>query len=302
MGSSIFHYLPIFGLVTALSVNFVPRALYAGAALDIESTSGCVKPNAVRARLKPVLEPYADARGGTIAVVSHKAGKVTSVTLRVVALNGDVVFYRRLKLQPEDCPSAPALIATIIDRFLHNFPRARWTDLPAHESSVVVIGHQMPWIVAMMRTTIMGRYPQPGADLDLGLSLETGTARHRLYIAANARSGTPIALGIGKVFDSTATGSIGWREISDNCTAEFEIRVGGRLTSGIEYSVNRNVWLPWIEFETAVSWPWGPWLFGPMIAVSPLQQRAKTAAGARVKLPWIHLGLGAWIPLTVDLL
>ena len=291
------------GLALALVGLLGSQPAWAAAALEVESTGGCVDTAATRARLAPVLAPYADARGGTVAVVVQRSGDFTSLTLRVVAISGDVVLERRLTLRPEDCPSAPELIATILERFLRDFPRARWTDLP-HQNGpmVVVMGQELPWIASVVRASLAGRWPGPSADLDLGATLETGTARRRLFASTNLRVGTPARLGVGHVVDGVAALGMGWREIGASWVGELEVRVGGRVTAGYGYTVNRRVWLPWMEVGGGISWPWHGWLLGPVVGISPLRQRATTAAGAYTPLPWLRLGVSASLPLVVDLL
>ncbi len=278
-------------------------ATAAGVSFGVDTNSVCVDAAAVRQRVAPLLSPYSESRGGTITVVARKAQAKTVLVLRVVAVSGEVVLERRTSLRPEDCPSAPELVATILERFLRDFPRTRWADIPpAGETSVVLVGRGLPWVVGMLRTSAAAHYPGLGADLEVSGALEVGTVARRLYTSAILRAGTPRELGAGHFLDAFLGLGVGWRQVGPRATFELEARVGARAARGYDFSSNRAAFLPCAEVAGGVAWQLGGWLIGPVAAVTPFRQTAVTEAGAETTLPWVRLGVGVWLPLSAGVL
>jgi hypothetical protein len=232
-----------------------------------------------------------------------ESSAATVITLRVVAISGEVVLERKIVLRPEDCPSAPELIATVLEHFLHDVPRSVWTELPRQPAAtIIVVGRELPWVAAVARTSMAARWPGPGADLEVGLALETGTRSGRLMASATARIGTPQRLGVGRIVDGVTAAGVGWRRIGTASVAALEFKVGGRFATGYDYRASRTDWLPWLEVSGGIAWPWHGLLVGPVLAVSPLRQRAVTTAGAETTLPYLRAGVCFEVPLVVDLL
>ena len=301
-------------MLALVVVLFTPMRSFAGAALEVEARGACVDAPAVRARLAPLLAPYATARGGLVSVVAQKASDGTAVTLRVVSVAGDVVLERRLVLRPEDCHSGPELLATILERFLREVPRGSWADppprpppvlppltLPAPPPPPPPTGRE-PSVAVVARAAFAGRMPGPTGSLDLGVALEAGTPRRRLFGSLTGRLGSPGELGGGHYVDGMVALGIGWRALYSSFTTALELRLGARMARGYGFTTERTAWLPMAELAGGISWYLGDLLVGPTVAVAPFEQAATSTSGARARLPYLQVGLGIEWPLRVDLL
>jgi hypothetical protein len=151
-------------------------------------------------------------------------------------------------------------------------------------------------------TALAGRLPGPTGAFDLGLSIEAGSERRRLFGSLTATVGSPGALGGGHYVDGGAALGIGWRALWPSFTTQLEVRLGARMARGYGFAIDRTAWLPMAQLVAGISWYLGGLLVGPVVAVAPFEQSATSASGARATLPYLQAGLGIDWPVKVDLL
>jgi hypothetical protein len=104
-------------------------SLSAWAEVDVQDPQDCLIPEAVESAVSSVLLRHAQGNEVDLllSVATVPGGRGTIANLRAVSGEGEIVLERSFDLAPEDCASAPALFATVLDRFLDELPLERWT-------------------------------------------------------------------------------------------------------------------------------------------------------------------------------
>lgn len=273
------------------------------AAVFVEDTFECISREDADERLNKILATHDGSDELTVTLVTSRSEAKIPVTLRVVTSRGDVILERRFELQRADCPSIPELAATALDRFLQSFPKSRWSkteepDPPPPDPIVVV--RDVTAIGALAHLSVDSRWDPSSLDIELGGSLDIGSSRHRLVGSLATRWGLPRSVGTGHFIEGFALLGLGWRYASESWRLKAEARTGGLVVAGYDFSVNRTVWLPWLEFQGTMLWQWGSVLMGPNLGVSPLRHDVVTSAGASSQVPWLRLGITIALPIWTE--
>ncbi len=265
----------------------------APAVVHLESQTACLSGQGIAARLEALVDKHGARKHLSVIVSDAPATAGRLARLRVVGnRTGEVLLEREFALQVEDCPSAGDLLVVVLEEFFESFPLQEWvgsTEPPRPET--IFVTRDLAELAGQAFLALDSRWPEPGADIELGLALDMGSSRHRLVGSAALRLCAAHDLGGGSYIESLVLLGVGWRSVFGKWMLRAEARSGALLISGFGYPKNYQRWMLWAEAQLGVLWAWKGVLLGPQIAVSPLWHQVETTAGAKRTLPWLRVGL-----------
>lgn len=285
------------GLAVLIAVAAFGLGAPAFAEVRVTSDSPCVDPATFVARLEALLQNYA---GGAqvdlqLALEARAERERTVLTVLGTDLSGERILDRRFELEVGSCPSALALVETVVEASIRELPLEAWTRPapPAPPPPVAPLAVEAPvddrWGWRIVAGPSVGVLDLSGG-LELGVSLRYG-GQHGLAVGARGVFSMYGRLGPGRPLTQLGLLEGAWSMETDGLATAAGLRSGLLIATGVGYAEDDVAVAFWWEAFGRITFTFGALALGPELVVGPQQHLLSTRAGLTTRVSPLRLGL-----------
>lgn len=264
----------------------IPAA--AEAEVRVRSNSPCVQPQDFVARLEVLLRDWAGGAQVNLQLVVVAEAERERTRLWVTGRDpaGEVLLEREFELVPGACPSALALVETVVEGAIRELPIEAWTQAAPGPSPSAPAD---PWRLRLKLQPDLGLLAS-SANLGLGASLMYGSGAQALGVGLLASTGWSGALGQGTPLVQLLLLEAAWAYDPPHFGLSAGLRSGLLWVAGVGYAENERAIAFWWEAFAQIFYRFGPLGLGVGVAVAPLDHQLSTRAGELRRVSPIRLG------------
>ena len=259
----------------------------AAAEVRVRSNSPCVPAQPFVEHLEGLLRDWA---GGAqvnlqLLVVAEAEREHTRLVVTGRDLAGGVLLEREFELQTGACPSALALVETVVEGAIRELPIEAWTQTPPPPPPA----EPDPWRIRLKLEPNLGLFAASG-NLGLGASLMYGSGNQALGVGLLASTGWSGSLGQGTPLVQLLLLEAAWAYDAPHFGLSAGLRSGLLWVTGVGYADNDRAVAFWWEAFAQIFYRFGPLGLGLGVAAAPLDHQLSTRAGELRRVSPIRLG------------
>ncbi|MBK6688273.1 MAG: hypothetical protein IPG45_27605 [Deltaproteobacteria bacterium] len=258
------------------------------AEVRVRSNSPCVEAQPVVERLESLLRGWA---GGAqvnlqLLVVAEAERERTRLLVSGRDSAGELLLEREFDLVPGACPSALALLETVVEGAIRDLPVEAWTQ-PA--AAPLPPPSPDPWRLRLKFEPDLGLLAT-SAHVGLGASLMYGSGDQALGVGLLASTGWSGALGQGTPLMQRLLLEAAWAYDPANFGVSAGLRSGLLWVTGVGYGDNDQAVAFWWEAFAQIFYRFGPLGLGVGVALAPLDHQLSTRSGELRRVSPIRFG------------
>lgn len=261
------------GIEVALVLSCLSLARVTAAEVRVRSNSPCVPAQPFVEHLQHLLRDWA---GGAqvnlqLLVVAEAERERTRLFVTGRDSAGEVLLERTFELPPGACPSALALVETVVEGAIRDLPIEAWTQAlpPPAEPD--------PWRIRVRFEPDLGLFAASG-NLGLGASLMYGTGSQALGVGLLASTGWSGSLGQGTPLVQLLLLEAAWAYDPRPWGLTLGLRSGVLWVAGVGYADDEQAVAFWWEAFAQLLYHFGPVGLGFGVAAAPLDHQLSTQA------------------------
>lgn len=275
------------GIEVAVVLCGLSLARAAAGEVRVRSNSPCVPAQAFVEHLEGLLRDWA---GGAqvnlhLLVVAEAERERTRLVVTGRDSTGEVLLERAFELPPGACPSAMALVETVVEGAIRELPIEAWTHAPPPPPPE----EPEAWRIRLRFEPDLGLFAASG-NLGLGASLMYGSGSQALGVGLLASTGWSGALGQGTPMVQLLLLEAAWAYDPRPWNLTLGLRSGVLWVAGVGYADDEQAVAFWWEAFAQLLYHFGPVGLGMGVAGAPLDHQVSTRAGELRRVSPLRFG------------